>query len=176
MIPAGRQVKGPFLQRFDLALRSAVPVGFSFFLVLIGQVPFGLSGGAILAPHLALICVFYWAVHRPDLMPAWSVFLLGLFQDLLTGEPLGVGSFTLLFGYGIIVSQRRFLVSFGVPLLWLSFAVTAFIVMAIAWLASIVLMWRLLSPAPQIFQFSMSVAVYPLFAWILARTQQSLIR
>lgn len=41
-------------------------------------------------PHLGLLGVMVWANLRPGLMPAWLAFLLGLFADLLFGQPLGL--------------------------------------------------------------------------------------
>ena len=43
------------------------------------------AGLAICWLALALIAVFFWTAHRPDLLPPWAVFLLGIFSDLASG-------------------------------------------------------------------------------------------
>src|SRR3546814_2837019 len=48
-----------------------------------------IAGLSPIVPALALIGVFFWSVHRPDLMPIWAVFVIGLFQDLWFEEQLG---------------------------------------------------------------------------------------
>ncbi len=170
------EVKAPFLQRMDLALRSAAPLALSLVILLLGHVPFGLPGGISVTPFLPLICVFYWTVHRPDLMPAWSVFILGLLHDLISGGAFGVGTFVLLAAYGLVASQRRFLVSFSVPLLWLSFAVVALLAALVVWVLTMIITGLLLSPAPLAYQYVLTVALYPLLAWIFARTQRRVLR
>ncbi|MEJ2026455.1 MAG: rod shape-determining protein MreD [Limibacillus sp.] len=170
------EVKAPFLQRFDLALRAAAPITLSLLILLLSQVPVGLPGGLAFTPFLPLICVFYWTVHRPDLMPGWAVFVLGVLHDLLSGGPFGVGAFTLLAAYGLVASQRRLLVSFGVGLLWLAFAVLALLAALLVWLLSMMIMGVFLNPAPLAYQYVLTVAVYPLLAWFFARTQKSVLR
>lgn len=171
-----REVKAPFLQRFDLALRSAAPIALSLLILLFSHIPVGLPGAVSFTPFLPLVCVFYWGVHRPDLMPGWAVFVLGLLHDILSGGAFGVGTFTLLASYGLVATQRRFLVGFGVGLLWLSFAVLALLASIMVWLLTMMVLGVLLNPAPLAYQYVLTVAVYPLLAWVFARTQRRVLR
>ena len=59
--------------------------------IIFMQTPLPLFPSA-LWPDLALICVFFWVVHYPHFMPAWLLFLLGIFADAITGAPLGITS------------------------------------------------------------------------------------
>jgi rod shape-determining protein MreD len=93
--------------RLDGAARSLAPVTFTVLLIVIGMVPLGVPNFAPIMPALGVIAVFFWLVYRPDLMPAWAVFLVGLIQDLLGGGALGVGVFVLLVVYAALVGQRR---------------------------------------------------------------------
>ena len=68
------------------------------------MVPLRLPDVSPVVPALALVAVYYWAVHRPSLMPAWVVFLIGLFQDLLSGGPVGVGILSLLLVFALVES------------------------------------------------------------------------
>ena len=77
--------------RLDLTARSLTPTAITLLLIMLGMVPLQLPNIAPVVPSLALIGVFYWAVHRPDLMTIWAIFAIGLFQDLLSGGHVGVG-------------------------------------------------------------------------------------
>ena len=80
------------LHRLDQNARRLLPTLISFILGLAVVLPVGLPHWGELAPPLLLISVFYWATVRPDLMPPTAAFVLGLFQDLLTHSPLGIGA------------------------------------------------------------------------------------
>ena len=39
-----------------------------------------IPGYAEIAPVLALMAVYHWAIYRPNLMPLWSIFVLGVLR------------------------------------------------------------------------------------------------
>jgi rod shape-determining protein MreD len=112
-------VKQGLWHHLDLIAHNLSPFAITALLVMAGVVPLGLPDLAPIFPALALIAVYYWAVHRPDLMPVWAVFLIGLFQDLLNGGPLGVGVIALLVVHAMVGSLRRYFVGASLPVLWL---------------------------------------------------------
>ena len=82
-------------QRLDKTGRNLAPFAVTVMLALIGLVPVPAPGYAPVAPFLTAIAIYYWAIHRPDLMRPGTAFLIGLLQDLLTGGPLGVNALVL---------------------------------------------------------------------------------
>lgn len=74
-------------RRLDLFARELMPFALTLGLILVGAIPFYVPGLQSVAPSLPFIAVFYWTLHRPDLMPAAAAFLIGLFQDVLSGAP-----------------------------------------------------------------------------------------
>ena len=66
-----------------------------------------LPAASTLAPDIVLIAVFYWTVHRPDLMRLWTVFVIGLLSDVLSGTPLGVHPLVLVLVHAAIISQHK---------------------------------------------------------------------
>ncbi len=76
-------------RRDDARSLIALP---SFLLVMLSllsltPVPFGASAAM---PSFGLIAVFFWGLLRPDLLPAWVLFLAGVMLDALLGLPLGI--------------------------------------------------------------------------------------
>jgi len=100
---------GPW-QRMDLLARQLMPSMLTLVLVIINVVPLHIPGFSRVAPLLPLIAVYHWAAFRPRLLPAYAVFLIGLFQDILTGAPIGVNAFVFLAVYGAVLSQKRFFI------------------------------------------------------------------
>ena len=72
---------GPW-QRMDLLARQLMPSMLTLVLVIINVVPLHIPGFSRVAPLLPLIAVYHWAAFRPRLLPAYAVFLIGLFQDI----------------------------------------------------------------------------------------------
>ena len=101
-------MKGLFLTKLDRAARHLTPFLLTIILLLINHVPINAPGASRITPVLALISVFHWGVYRPDLLPAYSVFFLGLLHDMLGGAPVGVWTLIYLVLYKVAVLQRRF--------------------------------------------------------------------
>ena len=164
------------LHRFDVWARHLAPFALTWLLLVIGMMPLPLPHFLPLGPGLAIISVYYWAIHRPGLLPASAVFLIGLFGDLLGMAPLGVGTLMLLLVYGIASSQRR--VFLGQPFLvvWWGFMVIAAGAMSLGWILSSLLAGDALDSSPVMFAYLMTLALYPAVADLFARAQRGFLR
>jgi rod shape-determining protein MreD len=162
--------------RLDASARNLSPFFCTVLLIMIGMVPLKVSNLASIMPALGLIAVYFWLVHRPDLMPAWAVFLVGLVQDLLGGGALGVGVFVLLLVYAALAGQRRFFARGGFFLGWLIFAPVAAGAFVLTWLFNSLIADAALNPGPAVFQYLATVAFYPCVAWIFVQAQRAFLR
>lgn len=163
-------------QRLDLLARNLSPFAITILLVILGLVPLRIPDISPVLPSIAIIAVFYWSVHRPDLMPIWAVFLIGLIQDLLSAGPMGVGILALLLVHGIVASQRRWFVSASLLFMWFTFALVAVGAMLAIWLLNSAYYGAMLDPGPAVFAYFLTVAVYPCLAWIFAQAQRAFLR
>lgn len=163
-------------QRLDLVARQILPSLLTIIMVMLAVVPLRIPGFAPVMPALAMIAVFYWSVHRPDLLPAPVIFFVGLFQDLLLGAPLGVNVVGLLAVHFVVAGQRRFFASRSFAIIWFGFVLVAFVAFTVIWLLAGLLNTALLSPRPFFFQYLTTIGAYPLLAWIFALVQRALLR
>lgn len=164
------------LQRLDIWARALSPFAITMLLVLASVALVRSPEVAPVMPSLALAAVFYWSVFRPDLLPPWAIFLLGLFQDLITGIPVGAGVLSLLIVYLSVAAQRRFFSSASFFMLWISFILIAALATLPLWLASSFMLGQLIDPAPVLLQYLTTIAVYPCLAWLLGQAQQAFLR
>ncbi len=125
-----RQEEGVW-HRLDIVARSISPFFVTLLLVLFGLVPLHISDLSPIVPSLALIGVFFWSVHRADLMPIWAVFLIGLAQDVLTGGVIGPGIIGLLIAHALVVWQLRFFLSASFAMIWCAFMLVAAVAMTV---------------------------------------------
>ena len=96
------------IQRIDRAARHLAPFLTSVLLVMFSALPVYLPGYGQVAVDVGLMTVFYWAIYRPDLFPAICAFLLGIWQDILVGSPIGLHALILILANWAIMSQRTF--------------------------------------------------------------------
>ena len=99
----------PFWHRLDQFARQLFPFALTLTLLLASLVPVPLPAYSSVTPSFMVMAIYFWSLHRPDLMPPSAVFAIGLLQDLLTGGILGVSSIVLLALSFATGSQRRFL-------------------------------------------------------------------
>lgn len=159
-------------QRLDVVARSLFPFLLTVLLVVVSMVPMRVPSLAPIMPALALVAVYYWAVYTPTLMPIWAVFLIGLFQDLLIGDALGAGIIALLCVHAFIGWQRRFFAQASFSMIWCMFMLVAAGAMVMTWLLTSFAMSQSVDPRPALFQYLMTVAVYPVFAWLMVQGQR----
>ncbi len=162
--------------RLDVFIRNLTPLLFTLFLVLVSVVPLRVPGFAAVTPALSLVAVYYWAIFRPDLLPAVAVFAIGLVQDILSGMPLGVNTLVLLAAHAVVASQRRFFLGKSFLVMWWGFLMVAAMAAVATWIIVSMLYGRLLDPAPLGFQFLLTVAIFPCLTWLFIRVQQTFLR
>jgi len=163
-------------QRFDIWARNITPFIIALLLVMISVIPTHLPGFTQVSPLLALIAVYHWGVYRPDLMPSLAVFILGLFQDLIGGGPMGLHAFVLLVMYGMLLTQRRFFYGKSFMVIWLGFAIVASSSIFAYWAIASIYYLKLLQPYSFGFQYIITLTVFPVISWMLVRWQRAFIR
>lgn len=166
-----RQEEGLW-HRLDLVARSISPFFVTLLLVLVSLLPLRIADLSPIVPALALIGVFFWSVHRPDLMPIWAVFLLGFAQDLLTGAVIGPGIVGLLIAHALVVWQLRFFLAASFAVIWVAFMLVAAAALGTTWLLTCLALMTYVEPAPLFFQYLVTLAFYPCFAWAFLRGQR----
>ena len=167
---------GGFWGKIDQAGRNIAPLAVTVALMLVGMAPLHLPNYAPVAPMLPLMAVYYWVIHRPDLLRPSMAFGLGLLQDLLSGTPLGMTPLIHVLVYWVVLTQRRFFLGTSFAMLWFGFALVAFGAGLVGWFAWSILNLRLLSPNSALMQSTMTVAVFPLFGWLFIRIHRAFLQ
>lgn len=162
--------------RLDAMMRTTAPSALAFIFVLAGAIPLNALEVQILKPLLPIAAVYYWALYRPDLLPAPVAFLLGLMVDILSGAPLGVYALAFTLAHGVLRRQRRFLVGKSFAINWLGFALVAVGGSAMAWLLTSLIHGAPVGAAGLLFQTLTTVAVFPVVFWLLLRCHVAIIR
>jgi rod shape-determining protein MreD len=169
-------MKPGFWQRLDLWARNISPVGLSVVLILLSVIPTHIPGYGSIVPQLALMGIFHWTVFRPDLLPVFAVFVIGILQDSLSGAPMGLNTIVYLTVFGVVLGQRRFFLGKTFWVEWLGFSIIAAGAALQAWLLLSAYHVHVLIPGPVFFQYLMTIGFYTILAWIMGRWQRSILR
>ncbi len=158
------------------SLKGFVPLFIGLIVAVFGTIPLGLTNVPAFAPFLTLMVVFYWSTERPSTMPPLAAFIIGLWQDVLLGTPLGMTSIILLLARTVATEQNIVVFSQSFILAWVGFAVICTAMVLLSWLLGSWWQGAVLSIAPYAIQWLMSLLIYPFVAGVFRLTSTLLYR
>jgi rod shape-determining protein MreD len=167
-------MKASLPQQLDTLARQLVPTLSVLTLLIASVVPLHVPALQSVTPSLPLIAMFYWTLHRPDLMPPFAAFAIGMLQDVLTGLPIGVSAIVLLAVHATVETQRRFFEDKSFGIVWLGFSCVALGAIALGWLLTCAYNGVLVTPLRIIVQVLMTVGCFPLLCRALCRCHRAL--
>ena len=157
------------------SLQKLLPLLTSIILVLMSYVPLNFAAANNLRPAVGLMCVFFWMLHRPDIFNLFSVYFLGLVEDIVTSAPFGANIFSCLIMY-LLVSNLAVYLN-GKPLVtWYGFAVFCLITMFSRWLLVSVYYSQFLPLSMLMFNLLFTIAFYPVIGLVNAFVQNKLMK
>jgi rod shape-determining protein MreD len=127
-----------------------------------------------IAPSLFVCAVFFWTVHRPDLLNHGIVLLLTLLLDATAGLPLGLTAIALFATRLLLLAPPRFLAGQSSLMIWGSFCLVGSILLSMRWFLASLLSSHLFAFGPVLFEILLTVAAYPVVSLLLALMQPSL--
>jgi len=163
-------------EREGTVIRSIVPFLATLAFVIVVVLPIRLPGLSDVTPALPLIGVYFWALNRPEGIPEplaqMLVFMIGLFEDLLSGGIVGLNAVSLLAVFVGVASQGRFFHGKSFIVTWWGFMLVAGLASLGWWLVTCGLNGTLVNPLPVLFQYLLTVFLYPAVSWILFQLQR----
>lgn len=163
------------MQRLDQTGRNLLPFCVTLVAMLVGMVALPLPGYASVAPPLGLMAIYYWVIHRPDLLRPGAVFAIGVLQDLLSYAPLGLTTLVLVAVYWVVLNQRRFFLGNSFAFLWFGFSLIATGAGMGQWALYSLMEGRLVNVTAMVVQILLAVALFPLAGWLFSRLHRSLL-
>ena len=156
-------------------LAAVVPVTLALLGTLIANLPVSFLGGIVPAPLLGLMPIYFWCLVRPDLMPPFWAFAVGLLEDMLSGGPAGVWTFAFIVTYALIDRQRDAFAGLSGLGAILGFATAATAACASAYAVEALWYWRVPPLAPVMGELAMSVIFYVPIAMFLGGVHRRLV-
>ena len=159
-------------QRLDHGGRLVLPVMTAIAAALLGSIVWPLPHLGSVAPPLALMTVYYWSLHRPDLFRPSMAFAIGLLNDVINFLPLGLSGLLFVAAHQIVFRQRRFFIGHSFFMMWFGFVLTVIVVLFLQWLMMSIIGWHLIPVLPVLMQTIFAIALFPLPCWLLIVLQR----
>ena len=165
----------PLTQILDEVVRRGIPVFVALTLVVVGilRMPNGFLADVTMM--LPVVVILFWSLRRPEVMPILAVFLIGLTDDMLRGNPIGFNALLMILAAGFVRSQRKHLVERGLSAQLGLIASAAMFYEICRWV-----LIGMLSAAPDfldaVFRMAIVVALFVPVSWLLSRTHRGLLK
>lgn len=154
--------------RLEELWRGALPFASLVLLVCIDLAPLPSAAPTTIAPLLCLAGIFFWTVHRPDLLGNGLVLLLTLVLDATAGLPVGLTALALFATRMALLAPPRFFAGRSFLVLWACFAAATALLLGLRWLIA-GLYWQHLFPfRPTAFEMLLTITAYPVVSLALA--------
>ncbi len=124
---------GGLIYRALVAIRGSIPFLIGFLLASLTFARYGAPEFSLVTPSLTLPVIYYWTLRQPELLPSWAVFLIGLWQDILIGGPLGLMALLLVLMRGAAETQRPVLLPQSALFQWFGYAILSLALTALGW-------------------------------------------
>lgn len=163
-------------QDLETRLRQLLPLLTVLLAALLDLAPVPDLGPQGHSPDLMLATVFFWSLHRPDLLPVLALFVVALVADLVADSLIGLGPATLLLVREAVVRQQRLLRAASPLVRWAGFALSAASVAMASWLVASTYAQRWLAAGPVLGDLLLTVLVWPLVVVLLIQVKAMLPR
>lgn len=148
--------------------RAALPFATALMATAVDALPLPSAAPDEVAPVTLLSVVFFWSIHRPELLGAGAIFCIALLNDGLVGLPLGMTALAFLLTRTILLPKDMFLATRPFMVVWACFALTTAVALGFRWLIASI-WWGYAMPLwPSIFEAFLTLLTYPLISTLLA--------
>ena len=148
---------GPIAGSFVAAI---IPGFLAVLGVFLANLPLSLFSGIMPSPLLALMPVYFWCLVRPDLMPPFLAFLIGVLEDLFCGGPPGIWGAAFITTYALVDRQRDSFAGLSGVGAILGFAVAMFVCGGTAYILMAIYYWHMPPFALLLVQIAITVLFY----------------
>ena len=163
----GVKSTGNLAGKWDV-LRNLLPMLVLIFLAFIQQVPTRIPELSYMTPSLVAAGLFYWCIYRVDLVPLLGIFLLGIFEDIMTNDLLGFHALIFLMISGVCRWHRRFFYKQEFIVLWVGLSVMMLGISVVKWVLYMIIHTQLLSYYPLLFSALATIFIYPVLALLMS--------
>lgn len=154
---------------FRYIIRLITPAFLCLLCIILSLIPNQIPYWSSFFPMFDLLFLYFWCVYRPQLMPLWFVFVLGIIQDAVYGTftdsnlniIMGTTSFILILYRTSTISQQKVLIKERFIMVWLGFLVLSLAAVFLEWLLFMIFSGQFYWSHKLLIQWAITVLLYP---------------
>ena len=154
---------------FNSIWRYCLAYGVFALLAFISVMSFSIPLTESVRPYFIIMIVYFWAIHRPMLIPPLVIFMVGIVYDLLMGFPLALHSVLFIVAYWLIKNQRLFFLGQSYLAIWIGFIITCSSLVSLEYFFFSALAQSFLNIKPLIGSLLLSVCIFPLLSFAFTK-------
>jgi rod shape-determining protein MreD len=159
-----------------IELRKAIPALLSLTLVFVGASIGVFPNFSIIMPFWSVMFIYFWTIYAPLLLPSWWIFVLGLFEDVINGRPIGSSTAIFLLLHFLVLTQRRHLAREPFTTVWICFVISTMVFFLSYWMLLYAFQGITMPFYAMINPMFISMLVYPAVHYILTYLLAFIIR
>jgi len=144
------------------------------FAILFSTIPTGIPALQNFYPMFGVMFIYYWGTYKPQMLPYWFVFVVGVLQDTIFGLPLGSNALIYLLLRAYVTVTRKGRLKFFFFQIWKSFIITASMASILQWALYSFLWDQPLPLSSFVIQYALSCILYPLIHRVCFSVHMSL--
>ncbi len=153
-----------------------VPALLSLAATLVFAAPLRLFGLSAPEPVFPIALAFAWAVVRPSLLGPLVLLLLGLFQDLFWGGPMGMWAISFLLAYGVALLGRSLMVGQEIEVIVVWYVGAVLVAIGAAFVLTLINSHTVPNLVSVLWQFLATAVLFPAVQRILSEFRDADIR
>jgi rod shape-determining protein MreD len=135
----------------------------SVLLITLCGVKYNITGFSYLIPSIESLILFYWTIHNPRVVSKSFLIILGIYQDLLTGLPLGLSSLCYIIMNYALLSQRRYFIKSPFNVTWIGFFIFNLFAIILKSMLLMLYYQDFFVPTSMVIYFITTICCYPIF-------------
>lgn len=148
-----------------------LPPVLAIIFVMLSYLPIYINFFNNIRPDLGLAAIYFWMMYRPDLFDLKTVAVMGLVDGVMSSSMFGLGLFSYLFMYLLMLNLRKYFNGRSFVVLWYGFIAMSLVTMLIKWLVASVYHACFLPMSTLIFSYLIGAAIYPVVSMFFACIQ-----
>lgn len=152
----------PLVTSIAFLLLAYVPVNFSFFYNV--------------RPDFGLMCIYFWMLHRPDLIGIGTIVIMGVVSIAISSSVIGASLIAYLVMYVLMYNFQKLFNAKPFVVIWYGFMALSLVSILVKWLVVSVYYNMFLPLSILMLGYLIGIVMYPLMAIVLAFVQNRFIQ
>ena len=156
--------------------QKSLPLLTSIIFLLMAYLPLNFGFLYNVRPDFGLMCIYFWMLHRPDLIGIGTIVLMGIVSMFISSSVVGASLIAYLVMYVLIYNTQKLFNAKPFVVIWYGFMALCLCSMFVKWLVVSIYYNSFLPLSMLMLSYLMGVVLYPLVSSVLAFIQNRFIQ